>query len=227
MDDARSDSGDFFVKLEGSPVSSGDRRSSAVSPPDVRPPSERVVVWHDGNKRFYDQGIGYEQLDSDGLTVAVSVRLNGRWLVATVVVTNDSPHDVDVLSGRFSADVGGARQPSVDVARVLTYTTSEYFSQWMSNVSRLNLCNPIYGTGDSATCQAEAQRQMQQERQQVADAQERLRRTALVATTVTPSRNVTGFVYFDSPKTLQRTHHGDVLVEIPLGEHVFRFPFRF
>jgi hypothetical protein len=58
LDEAGSDSGAFSVQLEGSPASSGDRRSSAVSPPDVRPPSERVVVWHDGDKRFYDQGIG-------------------------------------------------------------------------------------------------------------------------------------------------------------------------
>jgi TonB family protein len=208
---------DFSFKLDGSL----DRAPNAVTPPAVRPPSDDVVAWRNGGKRFYQQGAEFEQLDADGVTVAVNLQPSGSWLVATVLVSNESSRDIDVLPKRFSAEFVGTGQRSVPVTP--SPTPVDGLAIRLRTANLLNTCNSYAVQQDSAgldRCRERVRRQIQQEQQQVVDANERLRRTALVATTVSPGGNVVGYVYFGS-------RHGEINLELPIGDKVFRFPFFF
>jgi hypothetical protein len=221
LDEAGSDKGLFMVKLEGAPAPAPSVERGTSAAPEARPLSDGVIVWRNGDKRIYQQGFEYEQLDADGVTVAVNLQPSGSWLVATVLVSNESSRDIDVLPGRFSAEFVGTGQRSVPVTP--SPAPVDGLAIRLRTANLLNTCNSYAVQQDSAgldRCRERVRRQIQQEQQQVVDANERLRRTALVATTVSPGGNVVGYVYFGS-------RHGEINLELPVGDTVFRFPFFF
>jgi hypothetical protein len=200
-------------------------RPGPVYLPDVGPP-DRTLVWgNNTGNRYYAQGVEYERLQADGLTVVVSVKAAPPWLVATVGIVNGSNGEVDALPSGFTAEIAGTWRRAATVDQVLNHQDiASVLRQLPANLAYLNQCNVIMEDPSHALCVQQKQSELQQQRQQVAY---RVRASALLATTTPPGGYVVGYVYFLIPGRFVTTLRGSVNVDVPLGERVFRFPFHF
>lgn len=195
-------------------------------------------------------------LTSDGLTVTVSLVHNDKYTRADVSVFNGTGANVDVLPTNFGLEEVTPKQKTlayVDVRKIMRSAQRRVL--WADALTGMGAgmqrqettttttsggtidtthSDGTYSTGDyngSSTsttsspdyaAQAQANETINQNDAALTAFNTQLSRVALRANTVLPNSGVRGFVFFERDKKAQ-----SVILAIPIGETVYKFPFTF
>jgi len=198
----------------------------------------------------------FKTLTGNGFTVTVALAGNKKYFRADVFVLNISPANADVFPANFTLEEVKPKEKTlayVDAEKIIrsiqkrvawgnamtgmgagmqrqqstttttstgrasatasdgTYATGTYNGSAVSTAS-----SPDYAA------QARANQIIQARNQQVANISQELSQTALRTNTVVPNQSVRGFVFFEAEKKVE-----DVVLSIPIGATVYKFPFTF
>jgi hypothetical protein len=201
-------------------------------------------------------GAKFKTLTGNGFTVTVALSGNKKYFRADVSVLNSSASNADVFPANFTLEEVEPKDKSlayVDAEKIMrsiqkraawgnamtgmgsgmqrqqsTTTTTNTGTASATGSDGSYATGTYNGSSVSTTsspdyaAQARANQIIQARNQQVAAISQQLSQTALRTNTVAPNQSVRGFVFFEADKKVK-----DVVLSIPVGATVYRFPFGF